>query len=465
MNTSISALLMFLATLSTSYAEVKIPQVDDFEFNSQITINGDASLYKFELPEHVYINGANTLLRDVYIFNSHGPVPFSLENIATEKMIEENTHDIPFFKTYEEIKNSESLRLNINSKNENNINLNINGSENTAMQESLYIDLNKIKNHGGKLNELTFDWEFNTPGNFIFSVSIDHSNDLVNWTQNSSKKMIDFNLGQNKVKENSIKLSQINDKRFMRIKIESKQQKPSITSIMGKFSTEIDIKPKRWHNTVLTRNPENDEEYTFKSTGNFIINGIKISPKQSNSLFTALIYSRSSEKSGWRLRGKDEIYTISNDGNELTNDEISFYGNYDGHWMIKFDPPFAAAASADTSSYLPKVEFNWIPHEITFLASGKGPFTLAYGNDDKQLAPQKSSLSSKIDFNSKKLKISSSIKIATPQKNIVVKTTEEKPFWERYKTHILWLIIVSFVLFMLYMATRLYKEINSENEG
>ncbi len=464
MKTSISALIIFLATLSTSYAAVQIPQAKDFNFNSQIIVNDNASFYKLELPEHVYKNGADTFLRDIYIFNNHGPVPFRLENIATEKMIEENTHNIPFFKTYEEIKNSKNLRLNINSNRESNIKLDINNSENLAIQESLYIDLDMIKNYRGKLNQLTFDWEFNTQGNFIFSVSIDHSNDLLNWNHNSKKQMVDFNLDQNKVKENSIQLSLINDKRFMRIKIESKQQKPSITSIIGSFSTQTDIKPKRWHTAVLTKNPENESEYTFESNGNFIINGIKITPKQTNSLFTANIYSRSSEKMGWRLRGKDDIYTINNDGNELTNDEISFYANHDKFWMIKFDPPFTANVSADIQSYLPKVEFNWIPHEITFLASGKGPFTLAYGNDDKQLTSQKNDLSSKIDFESDKLKISSSIKLTAPQKNIVIKTEEEKPFWEQYKTHILWLIIVSFVLFMLYMATKLYKEINSESE-
>lgn len=465
MKASISALLMFTTIFSTSYATNKIPKTTDFEFNSRIIINDYASFYKFELPEHVYKNGDNRFLRDVYIFNNQAPVPFRLENIATEKTIEESSYNIPFFKTYEEIKNSENLRLNINSNSESNIKLDINNSENLTLQESLYIDLDKVKNYRGKLNQLTFDWEFSTQGNYIFSVSIDHSNDLLNWNRNSNKQMIDFNLDQNKVKENSIQLSPLNNNRFMRIKIESKHQKPNITSIVGKFSTEINIKPKRWHNAVLTKNPENDSEYTFESDGNFIINGIKITPKQANSLFTANIYSRSSEKMGWRLRGKDEIYTINNDGNKLTNNKISFYANHDKFWMIKFDPPFTANVSADAESYLPKVEFNWIPHEITFLASGKGPFTLAYGNNDKELVSQKNGLSSKIDFNDKKLKISSSIKIAAPQKNIVVKTDEEKSFWEQYKTHILWLIIVSFVLFMLYMATRLYKEINSENEG
>lgn len=440
----------------------KIPFASDFEFNSQITVSGDASLYKFELPEHVYKRGVDPYLKDVYIFNNNGPVPFSIENIATEKKVEESSYEIPFFKTYQEIKGSENLSLNINS--ENNINLNINNSEQSkSIDESLYIDLEKVKSYQGALKELAFNWSFNAPGNYIFSVTIDKSNDLENWYHNSSKKMVDFSLGPNKLKENLISLSPVGNYRFLRIKIDSDQKLPIIGSITGKFSEVTNIKPKRWHSVKLLQNTNDPQEYTFESGGNFIIDSIRITPNQANSLFTAYIYSRNNKEQKWRFRAKDEIYTIQNNGNEVKHDEVSFYRNLDKYWMIKFDTIFTGNSKDGTEAYLPKIEFNWVPHEITFLATGEGPFVLAYGNDAKDLS-YKSGLTSKINLDNEQLKISDSVVVESPIRNDIVKTIEEKPFWERYKTQILWLIIILFVLFMLYMSSKLYKEISSEKE-
>ena len=440
----------------------KMPLAGDFEFNSQITVSGDASLYKFELPEHVYKNGISTYLKDVYIFNNIGPVPFSIENIATEKKVEESSYEIPFFKTYQEIKGSENLSLNINS--ENNINLNINNSEQSkSIDESFYIDLEKVKNYQGVLKELVFNWSFDAPGNYIFTVTIHKSNDLENWYHNSSKKMVDFSLGPNKLKENSISLSPVRNYRFLRIKIDSDHKLPTIESITGRFSEVTNIKPKRWHSVKLLQKTNEPQEYTFESGGNFIIDSIRITPNQANSLFTAYIYSRNNKEHKWRFRGKDDIYTINNNGNEIKHDEVRFHRNYDKYWMIRFDTIFTGNSKDGTEAYLPKIEFNWVPHEITFLATGEGPFVLAYGNDSKDLS-YKNSLTSKINLDNEQLKISDSVVIESPIRNDIVKTIEQKPFWERYKTHILWAIIILFVLFMLYMSSKLYKEISRDSE-
>ncbi len=468
----ISMVLSLAFIIGYSFANITIAETvspRDFQYNIQLSPQNKSSLFKFPLPKHVYLNSNRHNLHDVLIFNSIGEiVPMEIEDIPPMEIIEQKSYSIPFFKTFDAIQEASDINLSVTTSNnqnpQNNVNVRIKNPSEIATEQTIYIDTQKIDNLNVKLNKLVLDWQFKIPGNYIFNVSVDDSSNLINWHYNSRSKLIDFNTGDTTIVENTVILSPTNH-RFLRLIINADQTTPHVNAIRGEVSRTTKVTQQRWHTVKLTPSFDNKHDYTFDLSGNFIINALRITPKENNDLYTASIYSRNTNKNHWHYITKDDIYTITNEKNRVSNHEISFYNNSNPHWMVRFDQLFNTNKSSLNKSddTLPLVEFSWRPHEVIFLAKGKGPYTLAYGKADLDNKTQSPPLLERLKIHRQDISFNHELQISAPHKNLITpKKVPEKPFWEKYKTHTLWVIIISFVMLMLYIASKLFNEIKQQ---
>lgn len=437
----------------------------DFRYNIQLIPTSESSLYNLNLPEDVYLKSTERNFGDLFIFNSRGKVvPIDIEKIAPKESTTIKIFEIPFFKTYKEIKSADDLQLSIAAKNKNGetVDIKISG-EKSDNSEVIYIDTKQIKDDINIISTIILNWDStDNINNLIFPVIIEDSKDLTTWRHICTSNLIDFNNSSSKVIENNIPLNS-KQNRFIRIRFSDKNRTPAIKSIQGKSSVSTLIKYEKWHKTTLKKNTERKNSFQVQISNNKqsnrIINGIKIRPKDKNSLYSIKLYYKHSEKDNWHYHSRENIFYMKNYEEKLVKEIISLPENSAKFWLLEFENSINDISIDDFES----IEYRWRPHKITFLAQGEPPYTMAFGENYRTIKNRPGNLQQRISNYTTKMDISNAIKIGKITENRITPPPKpQKTVLEKYKSLILWIIISIFILGLLYIAVKLAKEIHKE---
>jgi hypothetical protein len=162
-----------------------------------------------------------------------------------------------------------------------------------------------------------------------------------------------------------------------------------------------------------------------------------------NTLASAEFSSRRGPRDPWHPIARMGVYRLAAPDGDLTNLPAEINVDRDRYWRVHL-----AAAGGQSSL---RLEVEWVPDEVTFLARGRGPFLLAYGSS--------SATTDQADLN----QMPASVEIAPATLGAPVplggpsRLSVQPPPFPR-KRVALWSVLVSAVLGLAWMAYRLVTQ-------
>jgi hypothetical protein len=321
-----------------------------------------------------------------------------------------------------------------------------------------------------RLDVLRLTWPDGVDG-FMTRALVEFSDDMINWTATGTRDTIaDLTYGDHRFTETDLRASSINIKkrdRFYRISFPGQTPPPLITGISAVLLAS-QREPARDEITVYAGRTEVDGmfEYVFDSGGHRPIDRIEVLLPEPNSLADAVIFSRDSLDDAWRERARTRLYRFAQGEGEINPPATSVPVSTDRYWMMRIPKDGGGIGSGS-----PRMKFMWLPHELTFIARGEMPYTLAYGS--AQLSPEKlSSTGYMANLKIGGMGLGDDVEVApsaaSPGKRVtlagpgVLEHLEPAPDWKKY---ILWGVLLFGVAILGWMAISLARKMDVHQDG
>jgi Protein of unknown function (DUF3999) len=125
---------------------------------------------------------------------------------------------------------------------------------------------------------------------------------------------------------------------------------------------------------VGVRDPKNPQEYSFDLGAHPPVSRLNVLLPEVNTVVDVEISSRSEANSPWRAITRSGFYRLKTSDAEQQNASIEIDTDRDRFWRARI---VNSGVSSQTSL---RLQVEWVPNEVTFLAQGHAPFLLAYGN-------------------------------------------------------------------------------------
>ena len=120
--------------------------------------------------------------------------------------------------------------------------------------------------------------------------------------------------------------------------------------------------------------PVDSRAYVFDLGAHPPVTRLNLTLPEANSLNRVEFFSRRAPSEAWRGRNVADVYRIATTDGERSNPPIDVGIDHDRYWRTR------VIQGGDLSRTPPHLVVSYVPAEVTFLAQGRGPFLLAYGN-------------------------------------------------------------------------------------
>lgn len=373
-------LLVAALVLSPSLAKATL-QPADFAYGMALNLEENGAVYRFSLPREVYETVTRDDLGDIRVFNSaDAAVPHILRQPKTKNKIHESTKALPFFPLYraENRTGNDGLLLRIEKgKDGAIINVESNdGDVGKAPELSGY--LIDATGHGKPLHKLQLTWQAKEE-NFVTTVSVEYSNDLTRWsTMVPRATLARMQFSGHKITKNRINLPPRTAK-YLRLSWPAGRDGIAVKEILNLEQSGAPERNSTW--TALEGKPGPDHAnteimvYEYHSPARLPVDQVRLRFAEKNTLAKATLFSRPDREATWRHRRSGIFYDLRFDQTALVQDTVSVGKSSDRFWRVALEE----SPSGDPGN-IPMVELGWQPHELLFVARGKGPFMLAYGS-------------------------------------------------------------------------------------
>jgi len=426
--------------------------VDDFEFNTSLS-DAETSLRVIDLPLSVYNKMQRRDYGDLRIFNAEGqivPHQFSHEKKA---LLKQQT-PLEFFPFSQQQVNAtpSNIQVIINQKQgKQNLQINQQLKSNSKPKSAEYQYIIKNPEKNLSLCKLSLNWKQTKPS-MILPFTLEASDTLQTWQTLDSRLVVSrLNYGGSQLSTKIVNFS-CTTKKYLRLSWLNPEQNIHLQQIQALYSKNK-AQQMQWSNFGK---PYYDDEGTwlFESDVISAIRKIEFVAPQDGLLYKGTLYSRNSEEQRWNFHKEINQYRLNMGATTLKSNPIEIMANSDRYWKLAL-----VADGQLTESQLPEIKVAWMPVQLHFLAQGKGPFQLAFGN------PSIASTSNH-DLNDliKGFK-DSGTNINKVSLNKIIDTNksfevEDKTPW---KLIILWLVLIAGTGLMGFMAFRLFKPMKIED--
>lgn len=463
-----SLIVAFVAFFSINLAWADAPPMqsqkevtaDDFAYEAMLS-DANSSLRQTVLPLSIYKKIARRDYGDLRVFNSDNqivPHQFIQVAIPADTQQARNLKFYPFSK--EQALNPNNIRvvikqtlgqqqLEINQQLKESVTTNIANEKN----EYQYIIVNEQNsNDKQKLCKLKLDWNQTKPS-MILPLSLESSDDLQNW-RNISRSLnvskLDFSGSQLVNEELSFPCT---TKKYLRLTWLKPQQKNHIKNISGFYTRQA----KQMIEKAVLSKPYYDSNgnLLFENNLNINLSSMEFVSLEDSLLIKGKLYSRNDESSSWRFHKNIMQYRLIIDETKLSSRPFLLSNNRDRYW--KLDLANEAQLSANQ---LPEIYGSWQQIKLNYLAQGKAPFKLAYGNPMitpanntglSQLIKSVKDTGSKLD----------QVTVSNPHKVREIAKIEKQIPWKQIG---LWVFLLIGTAVLAYMALSLYRQMSENKE-
>ncbi len=465
----IKKLLTLTAVISSllfSLASAEPYSVDDFTQSATIS-DAKTSLRQIQIPKKLYQKILRKDYGDLRVFSADGqivPHQFSRTSSRLDSKQKVPLVFYPFNK--EQAKNPGNIRVIINQKaGEQSLSINqglANGADksDSKIHEYQYIIVNstsninkntKSKKPSPALCKLQLDWQQSKTSS-ILNFKLESSNQLQNWRTLSRKLTVSkLDYAGSQLKQDTVSFSCTSQK-YLRLTWLQPEQQTHLSQVKGIY-TKKGAQQIQWESFGKPRYSKKEGSWLFESNVIASISKLEFVAPQDGLLYQGTLYSRANDKQKWRYRKSISQYRLNLGDTTLQSSPVSFSPISDRYWKLVLK-----TEGQLSESQLPEIRAGWIPKQLYFLAQGKAPFTLAFGNPNIKLA-QNNSLSSLIDSIKESGANIDSVSLGEFVSNDNVKQAQSETPW---KLILFWLFLILGTALMGFMAYKLFKQMSED---
>lgn len=428
--------------------------VDDFAYSS-ILSEAKTSLRQIELPLSVYEKMQRKDYGDLRVFSADGQiVPHQFNRLTRQIDSNQNITLVFYPLSKEQAANPSNLQIVIsNNTKAGEQKLSINqqlSSDVTKSNEYQYIIENSNKNK--TLCKLKLDWT-QAKSSSILMLKLESSNKLQNWKTLKQKATVSkLNYAGSQLVNNEISFPCTTQK-YLRLTWLQAKQAIQLHQIQGIYLQKGEQKT-QWTSLGKPHYDEKEESWLFESHVVAALSKLEFIAPQNGLFYKGALYSRNNnEKQAWRFRKDVTQYRLNIGDSNLQSSPLAIMPNKDRYWKMVM-----ATEGRLNENQLPEIRAGWMPQEIHFLAQGKEPFTLAFGNPVIKPA-QNNDLSTLIASLKESGASIDKVTLGSVVNNSKIFEAETEIPW---KLILLWLVLILGTALMGFMAVRLYQQMSEE---
>ncbi|MFK7957868.1 MAG: DUF3999 domain-containing protein [Lysobacterales bacterium] len=436
-------------------AQDAAPRQDQYAYGFPIQTATEASFYSVELPLEVYQSVSDQRLRDAGVYNANGqPVPRVFNPTRSNLKHSEQSLALNFVTLFNESepapddvqllfeRQGERTTLQLNSAD-----LPDSPAEPTPSMH--IIDLREIDQ---TLSALEFSWQ--PPANgFIGRISIDASNNLLDWRRQGSGAVADLRQSGTHVLRNRVQLKGTRDN-YLRIRWQELSKDWTLTSVKGFYDTGARPAVRRYEVLESQGNDEDDGGYLFDLGGAPEVDRVRVVLSQPNTVIEATLSYWFEAQSRWISMNSSSHYHLGRGDNSIRSSAKTVNRVRAQRFKLQINQGQPGDA--------PSLAIGWRPDTLLFLAQGQPPFTLATGRpaDTKENFPQQRL------YGDDTITSLASNRAATanlaPRTTLGGETNLSPPKTINWKQLSLWLGLLIGVLFVGLMAIKVLKDLKTD---
>jgi len=363
-----------LLALSAAPSFADEPKVKDFAEGITLTANGTEPLLEFSLPDRVYATISQWNIADLRIFNADGNViPHAFcKAVQPDSSVQSLTAPL-YSLDRPHVSNAAHSNITLHTADGTELTVQSGIDQHTdyafRANASYILDVRKI---GFKISSIELDWSVPS-GASETTVNILSSTDLSHWQPLvSNAKLLRATANDN----STLELSRVPvpDNYYEYLRIEHTGDALNIQGATIQHKTSYATQSPTWYSAGPPHGSDDVHELRYDNTRRVPIRMLRIIPRVENSSMHATVQSRDRDDHPWITRWAGEIFNVHFKDQTRSNDIIVIEPTSANEWRLMF------AENVEPPASVPSVEFAYMPTMVNFLAQGKGPYTLAYGN-------------------------------------------------------------------------------------
>lgn len=359
MKSKLFFITLIIFAVYTSFAQER-PEPDHFA--GRMTVIGvTGSLLVLEIPEELYQGLERPDLGDIRVFDTDGiPVPFVVRGSPTET-INPPPEDVPFFiwnpANNQKAPNNRDIEIDITGAV-----VRITGVQETPAVPTYLVDLSSCA-----VSPISLEIDFDHNNNFFNSAAeIQTSSDLTNWQVFNNHQSVAY-YGNNDINRSLLEIPK--DIRYALIKFT--QTTPQVKNIKAVFAPYTI--PAKTKESIFSgiKNKDNKSVY-YDTKGHYPVLSIDFRFNEPDSIFVQIKNQIDYPDGSVHFLKQERIYRINYADGARTSPPIEVR-NTGRHWTL-------TAEGESLFANIPDCYVTWEQMELVFLARGKGPWTISYGN-------------------------------------------------------------------------------------
>jgi len=365
--------LTLLAASALASAASRELSPRDFAYGMAIQTPAQAAAYRVPVPLEVYRNVVREDLGDLRLFNASGEVvPYELQQPQPRPVAPPPAHPLPLFALRGDPQAAlAGVRVTIQSSA---AAVNVQTAGVAAQSSAINGYVVDARTLTVPVLALLVHWQDGAP-EFSGLLRVESSDDLGNWNLVArAAPVVNLHTPDAQLVQGRIELPATKAK-FWRLTWIGKSAPFALIGIAA------DITPVRdsieSSSLIALGTPLNDkrQEFSFDLGASAPVNQINIELPEFNSVAEIQLLSRKRLTDAWRPVTRGEFYRVKDAGSERRNVAIVIPRNSDRYWLARLDQPNVTIGDG-----APKLNATWNSEDLVFLARGRGPFMLAYGN-------------------------------------------------------------------------------------
>ena len=441
---------ILFSAITSSAEEIKI---EDFAYGHKVHFKEGNSVYQIVAPRNLYKTITQANLADLRVFNAaQESVPH--QTLSPDKVFKDREllppTSLKYFPIFKEVSiqnNFQGIRVQTNSTG---AIVEVSAPDTAKINPekivySYIIDASQLEKNP---DFLEFKIGNSENSYFLRKVDLHSSSDLKNWRfVESGAVLAKLKYQGHQLNKNRITLSRKN--KYYRLSWKAKESELKILGINAIYRKKriAEAKDYSWETVTGLADEKDKGVFYYSLPGFFPIEKVQALFTELNTIAKIQIEARNQEEDPWKRISSGTIYSVMVDQTKIEQRSLEFPAIRRRYWRLKIISSLDAFGSEPLT-----LQFAWAPEKIRFLARGKSPFTLAYGNPTIKL---------QTGINLKNATWTATLGETTlgPVEEIggLAKLSYQRPKELPLKKWALWAVLIFGVMAMAKMATTLLK--------
>ena len=428
----------------------------DFAYIAEVQTHTNTPYYELEIPANVYETITRADLGDLRVLNGDGQVvPHGLRNSARITNNKKEIQNIPFFPLYQQAGQTiNDLHLNIKRNKDGEV-INIHSSlpkhNNSDRLSGYLLDLRQWKMKS--IDQLKIFWKQTDGSSFIRKLNIEKSSNLERWHLIArGKTLVNLSYQNHQLTDNTITLA-TGSANYLRILFADQKPGLELESIQAIHTQSYSHYQRNWQSVSIT-GKKNTGEYRFQHRLKSLVRQLEVKLPENNTVVEVRASSRANKETPWTFRGAALLYRLSVNGDNIEKTKINIQPSRDSDWMLYINQQGGGIGSG-----LPEVKLQWQPQQLVFVARGQAPYRIVWGS--AQINPVIISASQLLPVTTNNPGMLSRAELLTDTiRSINKKVLQPKAKEVNWQQWILWILLVSAAVMLIWMAIRLMKKMS-----